>query len=102
LASETLTPNIQLQVPAYNQPNWQVPINYDLNLLDLMLGGIVPMPALANFIISNIGTQIAAVGVSEAPAGVIPGNAYTLSYAPAFILAFTTTAFFNVPILITP
>jgi hypothetical protein len=88
MASETTTPNIGLQVPAYNQPNWQVPINFDLNLLDLMLGGVIPMPALANFIITNLGAQIAANAVSETPAGVIPGNAYTCSMAPNFIFGF--------------
>jgi hypothetical protein len=88
MAAETLTPNIGLQVPAFNQPNWQVPINFDLNLLDLMLGGIVPMPALANFVITNLGAQIAAVAVSETPTGVIPGNAYTLSSVPNYIFGF--------------
>lgn len=97
MASETSTPNIGLQVPAYNQPNWQVPINYDLNLLDLMLGGIIPMPALANFIITNIGAQIAAVSVSETPTGVVPGNVYTLSFAPAFLIAFYWNGVFQRP-----
>lgn len=97
MASETTTPNIGLQVPAYNQPNWQVPLNYDLNLLDLMLGGIIPMPALANFVITNIGAQIAAVSVSETPAGVVPGNAYTLSFTPAIILGFYWNGMFQRP-----
>jgi len=88
MASETTTPNIGLQVPANNQPNWQVPINYDLNLLDLMLGGIIPMPALADFIITNLGAQIAANAVTETPAGVIPGNSYTCSQVPNFIFGF--------------
>jgi len=97
MASETLTPNIGLQVPAYNQPNWQVPIGYDLNLLDLMLGGIIPMPALANFIITNIGAQIAAMSVTETPAGVVPGNAYTLSYIPTLIIGFYWNQVFQRP-----
>jgi hypothetical protein len=88
MASETTTPNIGLQIPAFNQPNWQVPINYDLNLLDLMLGGVIPMPALADFIITNLGAQIAANAVSETPAGVVPGNAYTCSQVPNFIFGF--------------
>ena len=88
MASETTTPNIGLQVPAFNQANWQVPLNFDLNLLDLMLGGIIPMPALANFIITNLGAQIAANAISETPAGVIPGNAYTLSQTPNYIFGF--------------
>ena len=88
MASETTTPNIGLQIPAYNQPNWQVPTNYNLNLLDLMLGGIIPMPALADFIITNLGEQIAANAVTETPVGVIPGNSYTCSQVPNFIFGF--------------
>ena len=42
--STTVTPNIGLQVPAFNQPNWQVPLNYDLNRLDLLLSGNLPLP----------------------------------------------------------
>lgn len=97
MASETSTPNIGLQIPAFNQPNWQVPLNFDLNLIDLMLGGIIPMPALANFVITNIGAQIAAVSVSEAPTGVIPGNAYTLSFTPSFMIGFYWNGVFQRP-----
>lgn len=45
LAQTTLTPNISLQVPAYQQTNWQVPLNFDLNLLDSILGGVQTLPA---------------------------------------------------------
>jgi len=88
MASETTTPNIGLQVPGFNQPNWQVPTNYNWNLLDLMLGGIIPMPALADFVITNLGAQIAANAKSVAPTGVVPGNAYTLPTVPNFIFGF--------------
>jgi len=97
MASETLTPNIGLQIPAFNQPNWQVPLNFDLNLLDLMLGGVIPMPALADFVITNIGAQIAAVSVTETPAGVVPGNVYTLSQTPTFIIGFYWNQVFQRP-----
>lgn len=97
MAGETTTPNIGLQIPAFNQSNWQVPINFDLNLLDLMLGGIIPMPALENFVITNIGAQIAAVSVSETPSGVVPGNAYTLSHVPSLILGFYWNGLFQRP-----
>ncbi len=40
----TLTQNIRLQIPAYNQTNWQVPYNYDLNLLDSILAGAQILP----------------------------------------------------------
>lgn len=99
MASETTTPNIGLQVPAFNQSNWQVPTDFNWNLIDLMLGGIVPFPALANFIITNIGVQIAAVSVSETPTGVIPGNAYTLSFTPTMILGFYWNGIFQRPVI---
>jgi hypothetical protein len=43
----TTTTNIGLQVPAYNQPSWQVPLDYDLNLLDKYLSGNLALPGLA-------------------------------------------------------
>ncbi len=90
MASETATPNIGLQIPAFNQPNWQVPTDYNWNLLDLIFGGEVVVPALsvANFIITNIGLQIANSFVTEAPSGVIPGNTYTLSNSPSVVFGF--------------
>jgi hypothetical protein len=45
-SAQTVTPNIGLQVPAYNQQNWQVPIDYDLNRLDLLLSGNLPLTNL--------------------------------------------------------
>lgn len=47
MAGETSTPNIGLQVPGFNQGNWQVPTNYNWNLLDLIFGpGGPQVPAL--------------------------------------------------------
>ncbi len=99
MASETSTPNIGLQIPAFNQPNWQVPTNYNWNLLDLIFGGEFTVPALsvANFIITNIGQQIANSFVAEQPAGVIPGNAYTLSYLPSVLFGFYLNGVLQVP-----
>ena len=90
MASETTTPNIGLQIPAYNQPNWQVPIVYDLTLLDLIFGGGVTVPALSvtTLTIGNIGATLAAVFVNEVPSGTMPGTVFTLSYTPSLLLAF--------------
>lgn len=90
MAGETTTPNVGFQVPAFNQPNWQVPLNYDINLLDLIFGGEFEVPALkvANFIITNIGQQIANSFVVETPTGVLPGNSYTLSFVPSVLFGF--------------
>jgi hypothetical protein len=90
MASETATPNIGLQVAGYNQPNWQVPTNFNWNLLDLIFGGEITIPALSvtSLTITNIGATIAAMFMHESPAGAFPGNVYTLSYAPSLLFAF--------------
>ena len=88
MPSETTTPNIGLQIPSYDQGNWQVPTDYNWNLIDLIFGGEVQVPALnvLDFTIGNIGTQLAAVFVNETPAGAVPGTVYTLNYTPSLIL----------------
>lgn len=62
-AQSTLTPNVGFQIPAYQQTNWQVPINYNFNILDTVLGGYLglqvgtatPMltPSYTNYITGN-------------------------------------------------
>ena len=93
MGTPSLTPNIGLQVPGYNQPNWQVPINYDLNLLDQIFGGEVEVPALSvntltveNFTISNLGALLVAACVQEVPSGAFPGNVYTTSQVPVLMM----------------
>jgi hypothetical protein len=44
-AQVTTTPNLGLQIPAYQQNNWQVPINFDISLLDTIIGGAATLPA---------------------------------------------------------
>ena len=39
VAQQTNTPNLALQVPYYGQLNWNVPMAYDLNLLDSTIAG---------------------------------------------------------------
>jgi len=41
--SITKTPNVGLQIPDFNTPNWQVPMNFNLNLLDQILSGNQPL-----------------------------------------------------------
>lgn len=98
MASETTTP-VGFQVPAFNQPNWQVPLNYDINLLDLIFRGLYTVPAISvtDFIITNIGAQIANSFVPEAPSGVIPGNSYTLTYTPSWFIGFYWNGIFQRP-----
>ena len=45
-AAQTITPNIGLQVPAYNQLNYGTLLNYDLNKIDLLLSGNGLLPAI--------------------------------------------------------
>lgn len=94
MAGETTTPNIGLQIPGFNQPNWQVPINYDLNLLDKIFGGEIVVPALnvtnltvGNFIIANFVASFAAAFVAEIPAGLQPGTTFTCTFIPGVVLA---------------
>ena len=90
MPSETTTPNVGLQVPFYGQANWNVPLQYDLNLLDLIFGGEFTVPALnvATLTVGNLAALLAAILHVETPAGAVPGNTFTLSYAPNVILGF--------------
>ena len=91
MAGETTTPNIGLQIAAFDQSNWQVPTNYNWNLLDLIFGGEVQVPALdvgTLTVASGIGALLASAYVAEAPSGTVPGTVYTLSYTPGLLLAF--------------
>lgn len=90
----TLTPNIGLQIPGFDQANWQVQINYDLNLLDLIFGGDVQVPALdvvnltaTNFTLPSVIATIASAFKSEVPSGAVPGTLYTCSKIPVVIFA---------------
>ena len=93
MGTPTVTPNIGLQIPAFNQANWQVQTNYNWELLDAIFGGEVQVPALSvtsldvtNFTISNIGTLIASACVQQAPSGSFPGTVYSLTRAPLIIM----------------
>jgi len=99
MASETSTPNIGLQIPAFNQANWQVPTNFNWNLLDQIFGGEITVPALsvANFIITNIGLQMANSFTVEVPTGVVPGNVYTLANVPSVLFGFYWNGVFQRP-----
>jgi len=87
MAGETTTPNIGLQVPAFNQSNWQTPLDYDLNLLDLIFGGEVTVPGLSvtNFTIGNVASLLVPWFKSEQLAGAVPGSIYTFSYVPVLL-----------------
>jgi hypothetical protein len=88
MPSATTTPNIGLQVAGFDQPNWQVPTNFNWNLLDLIFGGEITVPALSvtELTVGNLGALFAASLVSETPAGSVPGTTFTLSYAPGCVL----------------
>jgi len=91
--SETTTPNIGLQVAYFNQANWQVPTDYNWNLLDLIFGGTIVVPALNVTVLTagNAGNFVLPPFTAETPTGAVPGTVYTLSHAPtpAQMLQFT-------------
>lgn len=70
----TETPNVGLQVPDYNTRNWQVPMAYNLNLIDQLLSGGQTLTGLGliealRFAASHSDT--ADVSVSRLSAGVL-------------------------------
>jgi hypothetical protein len=106
MATPTLTPNIGLQVPGYNQANWNVPINFDLNLLDQIFGGEITVPALSvttlnvsEFTIENLGALLVSACVQEVPSGAIPGTVYTTSQIPVLIMGLYYNGAFLRPVL---
>jgi hypothetical protein len=84
MSAETTTPNIGLQIAAFDQPNWQVPTNFNWNLLDQIFGGEIEVPALWVGVLTagNAGDFVLPPSVAETPAGAVPGTVYTLSQTP--------------------
>jgi hypothetical protein len=99
MASETTTPNIGLQIAAFDQANWQVPTNYNWNLLDLIFGGFVTVPALNVEVLTagNAGDFILPPFVGEVPAGTAPTTIYTLSFTPSQVLGIYKNGLLLVP-----
>lgn len=63
---QTVTPNIFLQVPSYQQTNWQVPLDYDLQAIDAIIGGAPLLPSgTATPAISQASTWVTANGSSQ-------------------------------------
>jgi hypothetical protein len=86
----TNTPNVGLQVPDFNQANWQTPTNFNWSLLDQIFGGTVTIPALSvlNLIVTNIATSISNSLIAEQPSGVVPGSTYIVSNTLGAMLGF--------------
>lgn len=59
-AQSTLTPNVMFQLPAYQSVNWQVPIDWNFNVLDMLLGGYTTLPTGATPSITQSTTWITA------------------------------------------
>jgi len=99
MPSETTTPNIGLQIAALDQANWQVPTNYNWNLLDLIFGGEVTVPALNVTVLTagNAGDFILPPLVSEVPDGTAPTTVYTLSFTPSKVLGVYKNGLILVP-----
>lgn len=104
MGTPTVTPNIGLQIPAFNQANWQVQTNYNWELLDAIFGGAFTVPALSvttldvvNFTISNIGTLLVSACMQQVPSGSFPGTVYTLTRAPLLIMGLYYNGQFLIP-----
>jgi hypothetical protein len=69
----TNTPNLQLQIPAFNQTNWQVPINYDMNALDGIIAGTQTLPVGATPLISQQANWITQNTVSTTITNLVGG-----------------------------
>ena len=104
MAGETTTPNIGLQVPAFDQANWQVPTNYNWNLLDQIFGGEIQVPALSvvtltavNFTLPSVIATIQSSFTAEIPSGAVPGTVYTCSKIPIVVLGVYLNGVFQRP-----
>lgn len=104
MAGPTLTPNVGFQVPAPNQANWNVPITYDLTLLDQIFGGQFEIPALlvntltaVNITLPDVITAIATALRVETPTGSAPTTTYTLSTTPTVMLGIYIRGLFQRP-----
>jgi hypothetical protein len=92
MAGETETPNIGLQIPGFNQGNWQVPTNYNWNLLDQIFGGEVQVPALnvvdltvVNFALPNLASIFANSYTVELLGQTSP-TTFTFSKIPGLVM----------------
>jgi hypothetical protein len=43
---QSITPNVGLQIPAAGSNNWNLPLNYNFNVIDQLFGGIRTIPQL--------------------------------------------------------
>lgn len=77
LSAQTTTPNVGLQIPNYGQNNWYIPVNYNWNKLDQLLGGTLAVP---NFAIT--GTLTVDSVVANHYNGVDGGSFPTISGSP--------------------
>lgn len=79
----TQTPNVGLEIPANGSNNWNVPLNYNFNLIDALLGGTQQNPGVGLSLKPLFGTGAPAVACTTANQGqqyfdtsVTPFNAY--------------------------
>ncbi len=86
-AQYTPTPNIGLQIPANGSNNWNVPLNFNFNLLDQLLGGTAYIPALKitnNLTVGGTVTAGGFVGAGGTGFALTPGaTQYSASFFSA-------------------
>jgi len=88
MAGETTTPNIGLQIPAFDQANWQVPTNFNWALLDKIFGGEIQVPALSVITLTAVNFELPSVIATIATAFTVEsgtfvsGTTYQFSHIP--------------------
>src|ERR1035437_4555898 len=76
-AQYTPTPNIGLHIPSGGSTNWNLPLNFNFNRIDLMLSGNATIPALhivGNDIVSGSITAGSFIGVGGGTFPTISGS----------------------------
>lgn len=78
--AQSVTPNAGLQVPTYQQTNWQVPVIYDLNRLDNIFGGSVAIPSITlSGAITNANQAATKAYVDATAAGFLSASGATMT-----------------------
>jgi hypothetical protein len=78
--AQTVTPNAALQLPAYQQQNWQVPLLFDMARIDNIFGGTVPIPSITlSGAITNANQAVTKAYVDATAVGFLSASGATMT-----------------------